>query len=186
MRKILILTASPNRDGNTCTMAKAFEDAARGQGADVTRLDLTQVKGNGCCACKTCRTTAERCVVQDGIGDALKAFEAADVLVLATPVWFAEFPVALRKFVERWYSLLDGDFVTRLPAGKRAVLLISQGAGEDEFADLPARYTEMLDWLGVKPCEVVRHCNADENPLAGSGLLETVRKLAKTGCLTAD
>ena len=178
MKKILIVTSSPNADGNTNTMANTFEETARQQGADVTRFDLRHVKGDGCRACMACRTTADRCVVQDEMADVLKAFEAADVLVMAAPVWFAEFPVAMRKFVERWYSLLDSDFVARLPSGKRAVLLISQGADTAEFADLPARYTEMLDWLNVKECDIVRHCNAEENPLAESGLLENVRQLA--------
>ena len=178
MKKILIVTSSPNANGNTNTMANTFEAAARQQGADVTRFDLRHVKGDGCRACMACRTTADRCVVQDEMVDVLKAFEAADVLVMAAPVWFAEFPVAMRKFVERWYSLLDADFAARLPSGKRAVLLTSQDAGDDEFTDIPMRYTEMLDWLNVKECDVVRHCNADGNPLAESGLLDAVRQLA--------
>jgi len=178
MKKILILTSSPNADGNSNAMATAFEEEARQRGADVTRLDLNNVKGSGCRACMACRTAAERCVVQDGIGDALSAFEAADVLVMAAPVWFAEFPVSLRRFVERWQGLMDAAFLPRLPEGKRAVLLISQGGGEDEFTDIPKRYAGMLNWLGVKPCDTVRHCNADEQAVAESGLLDTVRQLA--------
>ncbi|MCL2103887.1 MAG: flavodoxin family protein [Kiritimatiellaeota bacterium] len=178
MKKILILTSSPNVVGNSNTMATVFEEAARQQGADVTRLDLNRVTGSGCCACMRCRTASDRCVVQDGIGDALKAFEAADVLVMAAPVWFAEFPVSLRRFVERWQGLVDTAFLPRLPNGKRAVLLISQGGGEDEFTDIPTRYAGMLNWLGVKPCDIVRHCTADKQAITNGTLLDTVRQLA--------
>jgi multimeric flavodoxin WrbA len=159
-------------------MAKVFEETARQHGADVTRFDLYNVKGEGCRACMACRTAADRCVVQDGIGDVLKAFEAADVLVMAAPVWWVDFPVSLRRFVERWMGLVDAEFFPRMPEGKRAVLLISQGGKEDEFADLPTRYAGMLNWIGVKTCDFVRHCNADEQLLAESGVLERVKEVA--------
>ena len=180
MKKILILTSSPNREGNSCTMAKVFEETARERGADVTRFDLYNVKGEGCRACLACRGAADRCVVQDGIGDVLNALETADVLVMAAPVWWVDFPVSLRRFVERWMGLVDAEFNPRMREGKRAVLLISQGAAEDEFADLPKRYAGMLNWIGIQTCDSVRHCSADEKPIAGSGVLEQVKALAET------
>lgn len=180
MKKVLILTSSPNAGGNTNTMATAFETEAMRKGALVTRLDMNAVRGTGCCACMACRKTAEKCVLKDGVGEVLEAFRGADVLVLAAPVWWLEIPVSLRRFVERWYSLVDAAFATRLADGKSAVLLLSQGAGEECFQDLPARYKEMLEWIGVKENHAVRHCSSDENPIRESGVLETVTKLAQT------
>lgn len=180
MKKVLILTSSPNAAGNSNTMASAFEAAARKKGAEVTRFDLHAAKGAGCCACMACRKTAEWCVLKDGVSEALTAFRDTDVLVLAAPVWWLDVPVSLRRFVERWHGLVDAAFTPRIPAGKTAVLLLSQGAGEECFQDLPARYREMLDWLGVKEFHALRHCQAEENPILSSGLLETVTTLAQT------
>jgi multimeric flavodoxin WrbA len=161
-------------------MASAFAEAARKQGAAVTRLDMNATKGTGCCACMACRKTSEWCVLKDGVGEALEAFRDTDVLVMAAPVWWLDVPVSLRRFVERWHGLVDASFVSRIPAGKTAVLLLSQGAGEECFQDLPARYKEMLEWLGVKDVHTIRHCASEENPLQESGLLEAVTKLAQT------
>jgi multimeric flavodoxin WrbA len=180
MKRVLILTSSPVRGGNTNAMASAFEEAARKKGAAVTRLDMNKAKGCGCTACMACRKTAEWCVIQDGVGEALAAFRDADLLVLAAPVWWLDLPVALRRFVERWHGLVDASFTPRLPAGKAAVLLLSQGAGAESFQDLPARYREMLDWLGVKEFHAVRHCLAEENPIGASGVLAEVAALAES------
>ena len=51
--------------------------------------------------------------------------------------------------------------------------------GGPPVQDLPARYKEMLDWLGVKETHVIRHCLSEENPIRESGLLEAVTKLAQ-------
>lgn len=179
MKKVLILTASPVAGGNSNAMASAFEVAAIKRGALVTRLDMNAVRGSGCCACMACRKTAEWCVIKDGILEVLNAFREADVLVMASPVWWLDLPVSMRRFVERWHALVDAAFNPRLPAGKSAVLLLSQGADEESFKDLPARYGEMLDWLGVKTFHAVRHCSAEEHPVRETGLLDEVAKLAQ-------
>ena len=179
MKKVLILTSSPNATGNSNTMASAFEEAARKKGAAVTRFDMNQVKGSGCCACMACRKASEWCVLKYGVGEALNAFRDTDVLVMAAPVWWLDVPVSLRRFVERWHGLVDASFTSRLPAGKSAVLLLSQGAGAESFQNLPDRYKEMLDWLGVKEAHAVRHCLSEENPIQSSGVLDAVEKVAQ-------
>jgi multimeric flavodoxin WrbA len=183
MIKVLILTSSPVKNGNTQAMADAFEQTVIASGASVTRFDMNTVKGIGCCACMACRTTvADWCVFKDGVGDVLNAFRDTDVLVMAAPVWWLDIPVSMRRFVERWHGLVDASFTPRIPGGKKAVLLLSQGADEESFKDLPERYKEMLNWLGVADVQWVRHCNAEENPIQESGVLEQVRAMAK-GCL---
>lgn len=180
MKNVLILTSSPVAGGNTNAMARAFEAEAVKKGARVTRYDMNAVRGTGCCACMACRKTSEWCVIKDGILEVLNAFRDTDVLVMAAPVWWLDVPVSLRRFVERWHALVDAEFKPRLPAGKTAVLLLSQGAGEECFQDLPARYQEMLDWLGLKKFHAVRHCAAEENPIKESCVLDAVVKLAQT------
>lgn len=179
MKKVLILTSSPNAEGNSNTMAAAFEEAARNKGAAVTRLDMNKVQGTGCRGCMACKKTSGRCVLKDGIGEVLDALRDTDVLVMAAPVWWLDLPVSLRRFVERWLSLVDASFAPRLPSGKTAVLLLSQGEGEEYYQDLPVRYKEMLDWVGIKEFHAVRHYRSEENPIRESGVLDEVAKVAQ-------
>jgi multimeric flavodoxin WrbA len=179
MKKVLILTSSPHAAGNSNAMASAFEEAAKSKGAEVTRVDMNAVPGSGCCACMACRRTALKCVIKDKVGELLVAFRDADVLVMAAPVWWLDVPVSLRRFVERWYSFLDASFTSRLPAGKTVVLLLSQGADDMSFIDLPDRYKEMAGFLGVTDFHAIRHCSSEENPIRESGVLEAVAKVAR-------
>ncbi len=179
MKKVLILTSSPRAGGNSNAMATAFEKAAKARGAAVTRVDMNKVPGAGCCACMGCRKLSNTCVVKDRLGELLVAFRDTDVLVMAAPVWWLDVPVSLRRFVERWYSLLDASFNSRLPLGKTVVLLLSQGADATSFIDLPDRYKEMVGFLGVTDFHAVRHCSSEENPIGASGVLEEVGKLAQ-------
>lgn len=182
MKKVLILTSSPVSNGNTNTMSDVFEKTVKANGATVTRFNMNQVGGIGCCACMACRTSATWCVFKDGVGDVLNAFKDTDVLVMAAPVWWLDMPVCIRRFIERWHGLVDSSFTPRIPEGKKAVLLFSQGADEESFKDLPERYKEMLAWLGVSDVQWVRHCNAEENPIQESRILEEVKALAQA-CL---
>ena len=187
MKKVLILTSSPNADGNSNTMAAAFEEAARKKGAAVTRLDMNTVQGTGCRGCMACKKTSDKCVLKsdkcvlkDGISEVLDALRDTDVLVMAAPVWWLDLPVSLRRFVERWLSLVDAAFAPRIPPGKTAVLLLSQGESEECYQDLPVRYKEMLEWLGINEFHAVRHCSSEEHPVRETGLLDEVAALAQT------
>lgn len=179
MKKILILTSSPNADGSSNSMAASFEAAARGSGASVRRVDMTTTRGSGCTACMSCRRALDKCSLHDQVGELLDELHAIDVLVMAAPVWWMDLPVAMRRFVERWYSLVDVDFNPRLPPNKTGVLLLSQGEGEMCFLELAERYKEMLEWLGFKEVHLLRHCSADENHIRTSGVLDSVAKLAR-------
>lgn len=179
MKKVLILTSSPQPNGNSNAMATAFEQAALLKGALVRRVDMVGVRGSGCSACMACRKSSDKCVVVDQVGELLDNLYTTDVLVMAAPVWWMDIPVAMRRFVERWYALVDSNFKTRLPSGKSGVLLLSQGEGEMSFLDLADRYKEMLEWLGFADVHILRHCSSDENPIHASGVLPQVTQLAQ-------
>ena len=163
--QVLILTASPNPCGNSRTMAKEFADKAVEYGATVTWRHLSELPGEGCRSCEACRTVSEHCVVEDALGETMNQMRKADVIVIAAPVWFLELPASLRRLVERWHSLIAPDRSPTLPSGKRGVLLLSQGAPADRYADLPQRYAKIFSILGIREVGIVRHCDAHQWPV---------------------
>jgi len=181
MKKVLILTASPHGMGNSCAMAAEFQRVAWAKKAEVKLIDMVRVEGDGCHGCEACHRSFERCIQEDEVTDVLRDFEDSDILVMASPVWWLDLPVYIRRFVERWHGLMTADFKPRIKPGKKAVLLLSQGAVEEDFKNLPERYREMLSWMGVE-LSVVRHCNSHTHALATSGVLDEVRELAEKLC----
>jgi multimeric flavodoxin WrbA len=87
----------------------------------------------------------------------------ADVLVAATPIYFADISAQLKIFVDRCYSYLE-PFETipeasRLKAGKRFVLITAQNRGEDMFAEVCTKYRMIFEFLGFKETHLIRGCD---------------------------
>ena len=59
MKKIVVITGSPRRNGNSNAMAEAFIKAAEAKGHSVKRFDAANMKLGGCRACETCFSTGK-------------------------------------------------------------------------------------------------------------------------------
>ncbi len=155
--KIVAVLGSPRPMGNSAGLARALLTAARGQGAEVQEILLNQMAYQGCQGCLACKTKQDQCILKDDLTEVLAAVKTADVLVLASPVYFGDLSGQLKCFFDRTYSLLNPDFSSRLPAGRKAVLVLVQGMPEQaEFADIFPRYERWLKLYGFEPVYLLR------------------------------
>lgn len=123
--KILILNGSPRPDGNTIAMAKAFAKGAAESGHDVELISVCQKNIAGCLACEYCHTRAEgRCVQQDDMQQIYPLLEQAEMIVLASPVYYHSFTGQLQCAINRIYAL---DKHKNL---KKAALILSSGSDD--------------------------------------------------------
>ncbi len=111
-KKILILTGSPRKDGNTNTVVKWFTEGAKEAGATVDVVDVARLKSknNGCVACMGCQKSDRfECVVDDEVKPVLRRIPDYDVLVFATPTYFFGPSAQLKLLMDRMYSLIKFD-----------------------------------------------------------------------------
>ena len=111
-KRILVLTGSPRKNGNTNTVVKWFTDGARGAGADVEVVDVASLKSknNGCIACMGCQKSEKyECVVDDEVKPVLKRIPDYDVVVFATPTYFFGPSAQIKLLMDRMYSLIKFD-----------------------------------------------------------------------------
>ena len=96
---VLLVNASPHPHGNTALALSEMETvfAAAGVHTDVLRIGSSAIRG--CIACGTCSARG-RCVFEDEGNQAAPLFEAADGLVLATPVYYASANATLIAFLD--------------------------------------------------------------------------------------
>ncbi len=163
--KIVCLLGSPRPKGNSTAMAARFCETAEGLGAEVTTFALNKLKYRGCQACMTCKTKLEKCVLKDDLAEVLDAIRDAEVLVLATPIYFAEISSQLKAFIDRTFSYLVPDFATnptkpcRLSPGKKLVFIDAQGKPDESlFADVFPRYDLIFKWYGFSDSYQIRAC----------------------------
>ena len=83
-KKVLILSSSPRRNGNSDLLCDRFAEGAGKAGHQVEKIRLAEKKIGYCTACYACRNG--KCPQQDDAPEILEKMLAADVIVLATPV----------------------------------------------------------------------------------------------------
>ncbi len=129
--KIVILIASPSRNGTVSQLASAYAGGAREAGHEVTELFLADLSIRPCAACGRC-IEAGRCVVRDDIAKVEAALEGADKVVFATPTHYGNFSAPLLNTLERLVGFLVDKRVfppkPRTLRGKRAAALVACAA----------------------------------------------------------
>ena len=155
--KIVAVLGSPRPQGNSAGLARQFLAAARELGAEVQEYPVNRLNFQGCQGCRTCKTTSEACILEDDLTPLLAAIQAADLLVLASPVYYGDLIGQLKCFFDRTYSFFNPDFSSRVPAGKQAVIVLAQANPDPEqFADIFPRYKRWLKLYGFQPIRLLR------------------------------
>lgn len=99
-KQILILSASPRKGGNSDVLCDAFRRGAEESGHKVEKLRLSERNMHYCTGCGVCNNT-HRCVQQDDMAQVLERMVQADVIVLATPVYFYTMDAQLKTLIDR-------------------------------------------------------------------------------------
>lgn len=86
-RKVLIISSSPRKGGNSDVLCDQFQKGAKEAGNMVEKIRLAELTIDYCSACYACKTMG-RCVKQDDMEQIIEKMRDADVIVLATPVYF--------------------------------------------------------------------------------------------------
>lgn len=111
-KKIMILTGSPRKNGNTNTVVEWFTAGAKEAGASVELVNVAGLKSkfNGCVACMGCQKSEKfECAVEDEVKPVLARIPSADVLVFATPTYFFGPSAQMKTLLDRMYSLVKFD-----------------------------------------------------------------------------
>lgn len=124
--KILVLNGSPRPHGNTAAMVAAFAKGAQENGHQVDVVNVCQKKIAGCLACEYCHKKdsghERQCVQQDDMLEVYPLLDEAEMIVLASPVYYHSFSGQLQCAINRIYAL---DKPKHL---KKAALILSSGS----------------------------------------------------------
>ena len=124
--KILVLNGSPRPHGNTAAMVTAFAKGAQENGHQVDVVNICQKKIAGCLACEYCHKKdsghERQCVQQDDMQEVYPLLDEAEMIVLASPVYYHSFSGQLQCAINRIYAL---DKPKHL---KKAALILSSGS----------------------------------------------------------
>lgn len=123
--KIIVLNGSPRPKGNTAASVNAFVKGAQENGHDVAVVNVAAKKISGCLACEYCHTKGHRtCIQQDDMQEIYPVLNEAEMIVLASPVYYHSFTGQLQCAINRIYALDKPDHL------KKAALILSSGSDD--------------------------------------------------------
>lgn len=112
-RNVLILSGSPRRGGNSDLLCDEFMRGAADAGHNVEKIFIRDKKIGYCSACYGCRATGE-CVIRDDMAQVLERMHWADVVVMASPVYFYSIDAQMKAVIDRtlaqWTKLQNKEF----------------------------------------------------------------------------
>lgn len=103
-KKIVVITGSPRKKGNSFAMTDAFIKAAEGKGHTVTRFDAAMKNVGGCHACETCFQTENACSFHDDFNTIAPAILEADAVVFTMPVYWYSIPAQIKGVIDKLFS----------------------------------------------------------------------------------
>ena len=104
MKKVLIISSSPRKGGNSEQLCAEFMRGAQVAGNEVEVIALRGKKMNFCLGCEVCQKNGGTCVHQDDVPAILDKILACDVLVLATPVYYYDFTAQMKTLIDRTFA----------------------------------------------------------------------------------
>lgn len=112
-KKVLILSGSPRKGGNSDILCDEFMKGALESGHQVEKIRVAEKSVGYCRACYACRDSG-KCVIKDDMAAILEKMIDCDVMVLASPVYFysidAQLKAVIDRSVARWTEVKDKEF----------------------------------------------------------------------------
>ena len=102
-KNILIISSSPRKDGNSDTLCNEFLRGATEAGHTAEKIFLKDKNIEYCRACGYCYSN-KTCIINDDMKDLLNKLKNADVIVLASPLYFYSIPAQMKVFIDRLCS----------------------------------------------------------------------------------
>ena len=141
MKNILILSASPRKNGNSDILCQQFMKGAEDAGNQVELISLYDKNIGFCRACYACFKTG-KCVLKDDMAEILEKIQAADVLVVATPTYFLTMNGKLKntidRFLPKWQDL----------GGHDVYIIITGHDGREGLKLVGEELTTIFSYLG--------------------------------------
>ncbi len=149
-KKIIVLNGSPRKNGNTSALVKAFREGAESAGHTVTEFWLGGMKINGCRGCCAGGKNPESpCVQKDDMEQIYPAYKEADVVVLASPLYYWTISGQLKCAFDRLFAVAECDPGYTNPRKESALLMAAEGNG---FEETVYWYDRLMGHIGWKDC----------------------------------
>ena len=145
---ILILNGSPRPNGNTRKMIDAFIEGATIASHHVDVIDICKKNIKGCLACEYCHTKGNGvCVQKDDMQEVYRLLAEAEMLVIASPIYYHGISGQLKCAIDRFYAAAYPQKPKNL---KKVAMILSSGDAKMYDGAMFSYKGDFLDYLGLE------------------------------------
>ena len=134
--KVVGISGSPRRSGNSEILLDRALEGAKLAGAEVKKIILNELSFKPCQECGGCSKTGV-CVIRDGMEDIYKLLKGADALIISTPIFFASVSAQTKMMIDRfqcaWESKYNLKKIGRAKKIKGIMISVSGSHRKDYF-----------------------------------------------------
>ncbi len=173
--KVLLINGSPHAKGNTAIALSEMERIFAENDIETELIHVGHRNIQGCIACGGCAKQG-KCVFDDEVNETAPKFEAADGIVVASPVYYASANATLVAFLDRLFYSTGFDKTMKVGA---AVAVARRGGASATFDELNKYFT--ISGMPVASSQYwnsVHGLTPGEAAQDGEGL-QTMRNLAR-------
>jgi multimeric flavodoxin WrbA len=139
----MTILGSPRHQGNTAKVLSWIEGQVQANGHKLDQANILDYSLNGCRECLACKKGAVAlCSIDDDANALFRRMAAADLVLIAAPVFCWGFPAQIKGLIDRMFCMMDFEGerpgVPRLH-GKPMALLLTGGGEEADNADMVVR-----------------------------------------------
>lgn len=146
MSNIVVLIGSPRKGGNTEILANSFIDGAK-ENHDVKVISIADKKINGCTGCNFCYADqSHRCKQKDGMQEIYEKLTPAEIIVIATPVYFYGVSSQLKCLIDRLHNPIRNNFKVK----KLVLLSVAADTIPTVFDSVKTMYNSVLKYFSLE------------------------------------
>ncbi|WP_139653301.1 flavodoxin family protein [Raoultibacter phocaeensis] len=149
-KRIVVLNGSPRKKGNTSALVREFTKGALEAGHEVTAFLLHDMDIKGCKGCWGGGKNPESpCTIKDDMDSIYPAYQEADVVVLASPLYYWSISGQLKTAFDRLFAVAERDSGYRNPVKGSVLLMVAEGNGFEESVYWYERLMTHIDWTDL-------------------------------------
>ncbi len=147
--KVLAVQGSPRTEGNTATLLHHYICGLKEahENAEIELLNLSEKEIQSCNGCNSCTNSERTCVIKDDMQEIYKDVLNANMLILASPIYWWNITAQAKQFFDRLYALDHDDDLK----GKKFVLLTTYEGEDPNSGPVLVRkiFDDICDYVGM-------------------------------------
>lgn len=147
VRKIIVLNGSPRKKGNTAALVREFVKGAEEVGCQVDSFLLHDMNIEGCKGCwQGGGNPQSPCTTKDDMDKIYPRYQEADVVVLASPLYYWSISGQLKNTFDRLFAVAEMNENYRNPKKESVLLMAAEGKGFEESIYWYERLMDHVEW----------------------------------------